>query len=186
MEILTFGHSLLAKKTTHIELPLTEHTRCQIEKIVNLIAGHTWAGISAPQIDLGLCFFVFRADKERISLDEEPIPLTVAINPSLRPLSDKIELAWERCLSYSDFDGEVPRYDEIESEYCTLDGLHTKKVLKGFSARVFQHECDHLNGILFPQRMRASDRFRIHGTDKIASSSAVWADLESKNIRPCI
>ena len=90
--------------------------------------------------------------------DGEGVPLTVLCNPEIEPLDDEMELGWEGCLSVPGLTGEVPRHTAIRYHGIGLDGRRIEREARGFHARVVQHECDHLDGVLYPQRMRDLSR----------------------------
>ena len=81
------------------------------------------------------------------------MPLTVLVNPQIEPLGDELTLGWEACLSVPDLMGEVPRYAAVRYRGQGLDGSLIEREAHGFHARVVQHECDHLDGVVYPQRM---------------------------------
>ncbi len=81
------------------------------------------------------------------------MPLTVLINPEIEPLGEELALGWEACLSVPGLAGEVPRFTAIRYRAQGLDGERFEREARGFHARVVQHECDHLDGLLYPQRM---------------------------------
>ena len=85
--------------------------------------------------------------------ETEHVPLTVLINPEIEPLTDEMELGWEGCLSVPGLMGKVPRYTKIRYRGAAPDGTQIVRTAEGFHARVVQHECDHLDGFLYPQRM---------------------------------
>ncbi len=81
------------------------------------------------------------------------MPLTVLINPEIEPLTEDMELGWEGCLSVPGLMGKVPRFTKIRYRGVAPDGSEIDRTAEGFHARVVQHECDHLDGVLYPQRM---------------------------------
>jgi peptide deformylase len=117
------------------------------------------AGLAAPQIGVGLRVVIFGVERNPRYPDAEPVPYTELINPVLRPLSDEMEEGWEGCLSVPGLRGVVPRYRRLR--YSGLDpaGNTIVRDVDGFHARVVQHECDHLDGILYPMRVRDFTRF---------------------------
>jgi peptide deformylase len=108
---------------------------------------------------VGLRVVIFGVDRNPRYPDAESVPYTELINPVLTPLSDEVEDGWEGCLSVPGFRGVVPRY--IRLRYRGLDpfGAVVERDVEGFHARVVQHECDHLDGILYPMRIRDFSRF---------------------------
>ena len=111
-------------------------------------------GISAPQIGYNLRVITFGFDKGVQGLgDENDIPWTVLLNPAIKPLSDEQVDGWEACLSVPGLRGLVPRYQHIEYSGFDQFGRKLVRQASGFHARVVQHECDHLDGVLYPQRI---------------------------------
>jgi peptide deformylase len=125
------------------------------------------AGLAAPQIGVGLRVVIFGVQppssvQEQAATrypDADNVPETVLINPVITPLDDQLEDAWEGCLSLPGLRGLVPRFRNIR--YCGYDehGALIDRTVSGFHARVVQHECDHLNGILYPMRMTDMSQF---------------------------
>jgi peptide deformylase len=117
------------------------------------------AGLAAPQIGVGLRVVIFGVTNNPRYPQAEEVPYTVLINPVLEALSDETEEAWEGCLSVPGLRGVVPRNTRLR--YCGFDaeGAAIDRVAEGFHARVVQHECDHLDGILYPMRVRDFTRF---------------------------
>ena len=113
------------------------------------------AGLAAPQIGVGLRVVVFGfEDNFRYADDVEGVPFTVLINPVLTPLSNDIEDRWEGCLSVPGLRGQVPRWRHLRYTGFDPSGQTIDRSVEGFHARVVQHECDHLDGILYPMRIR--------------------------------
>ena len=112
------------------------------------------AGLAAPQIGVGLRVVVFGFDDNPRHPDDDSVPYTVLINPTLTPLSDELESGWEGCLSLPGLRGLVPRWRHLHYRGFDPDGRVIEREVEGFHARVVQHECDHLDGILYPMRIR--------------------------------
>jgi peptide deformylase len=117
------------------------------------------AGLAAPQIGVGLRAVIFGVTNNPRYPQAEEIPYTVLINPVLEPISDEMEEAWEGCLSVPGLRGVVPRYKRLRYRGFDAAGVAIDRVAEGFHARVVQHECDHLDGILYPMRVRDFTRF---------------------------
>jgi len=117
------------------------------------------AGLAAPQIGVPLRVVIFGVTANPRYPDIEPVPDTVLINPVLTPLSDEMEDGWEGCLSVPGMRGWVPRYRRLR--YAGLDekGKPFQRDVEGFHARVVQHEVDHLDGVLYPMRVRDMTKF---------------------------
>ena len=117
------------------------------------------AGLAAPQIGVGLRVVIFGVHANPRYPDVEEVPDTVLINPVLTPLGEEMEEGWEGCLSVPGMRGAVPRYKRLRySGYDEL-GRHFEREVQDFHARVVQHEVDHLNGILYPMRIRDLSKF---------------------------
>ena len=112
------------------------------------------AGLAAPQIGVGLRVVIFGGGANPRYPDAPAVPDTVLINPTLEPLGRDEESAWEGCLSVPGMRGVVPRWARLRYGGYDADGLWFEREVDGFHARVVQHECDHLDGILYPRRVR--------------------------------
>lgn len=116
-------------------------------------------GLAAPQIGINLRIVIFCVDKNPRYPDAEVVPETVLINPVITPLSDTKEEDWEGCLSVPGMRGLVPRYTRLRYQGRDETGAVIDRTVKGFHARVVQHECDHLDGILYPMRILDMRKF---------------------------
>ena len=112
------------------------------------------AGLAAPQIGVSLQVVIFEVNANPRYPDAAEVPFTVLVNPVVTPLSDAAEEGWEGCLSVPGMRGLVPRHTEIRYQGFDADGRALERRVSGFHARVVQHEVDHLNGILYPMRVR--------------------------------
>ncbi|HXA34826.1 MAG TPA: peptide deformylase [Steroidobacteraceae bacterium] len=112
------------------------------------------AGLAAPQIGVGLRVVIFGFDQNQRYPEADPVPFTVLINPLLTPLSEQQEDGWEGCLSVPGMRGVVPRYRDLRYTGFDEAGSPIDRTVKDFHARVVQHEVDHLDGILYPRRIR--------------------------------
>lgn len=110
-------------------------------------------GLAAPQIGVSLRVVVFAMARHPRYPDAPPVPPTVLVNPLVTPLGDATEAGWEGCLSLPGLRGRVSRYLRVRYSGRDADGEPIEREADGFHARVVQHECDHLDGILYPQRM---------------------------------
>jgi peptide deformylase len=118
------------------------------------MAAEDGAGLAAPQIGVGLQVVIFGVEFNPRYPDAEPVPYTELINPVLEPLSDDLEDGWEGCLSLPGMRGLVPRHARLRYRGFDPKGNLIEREVSGFHARVVQHECDHLMGILYPMRIR--------------------------------
>ncbi|HEY7886933.1 MAG TPA: peptide deformylase [Steroidobacteraceae bacterium] len=112
------------------------------------------AGLAAPQIGVSLRVVIFEVTSNPRYPDVAPIPYTVLVNPELTSLGDELEEGWEGCLSVPGLRGLVPRLRKLRYRGFDIEGKPIDRTVEGFHARVVQHEVDHLDGILYPQRMR--------------------------------
>jgi peptide deformylase len=112
------------------------------------------AGLAAPQIGIGLRVVIFGFEDNPRYPDADPVPFTVLLNPVLTPLGDATDEAWEGCLSVPGMRGLVPRHRHLRYTGVDMDGKPIDRTVSDFHARVVQHEVDHLDGILYPRRIR--------------------------------
>ena len=117
------------------------------------------AGLAAPQIGIGLQVVIFGIEHNPRYPEAPGVPQTVLINPLLTPLGNDIEDGWEGCLSVPGMRGAVPRYARLRYQGYDQYGNVIDREADGFHARVVQHECDHLIGVLYPMRIRDFSRF---------------------------
>jgi peptide deformylase len=112
------------------------------------------AGIAAPQIGVSLRVVIFELKDNPRYPHLTPVPYTVLVNPQLTPLGPEEDEGWEGCLSVPGMRGLVPRFRRLRYQGFDVKGAPLDRTVEGFHARVVQHEVDHLDGILFPQRVR--------------------------------
>lgn len=155
-KIAKMGHPKLLRKAEQINDPTRDDIAQISVDMVETMRDAFGTGIAAPQIYESVRMIVYtiasgnHADEN--SLREEQ-PLTILVNPTLEILTDEMSLDWEGCLSVPGLRGLVPRYEQLILRALSLDGSKVEYKATGFHARVLQHECDHLDGILYPQRM---------------------------------
>jgi peptide deformylase len=112
------------------------------------------AGLAAPQIGVNLQVVIFSVEENPRYPDAECVPFTILINPQLTPVDDEVEEGWEGCLSVPGMRGLVPRHKHLRYRGLDEKGRKIDRTVGDFHARVVQHECDHLAGILYPMRIR--------------------------------
>jgi peptide deformylase len=117
------------------------------------------AGLAAPQIGVGLRVVIFGMDHNPRYPDADAVPFTVLINPTLTPLGPDMDEGWEGCLSVPGMRGLVPRYQLLRYTGVDAQGEPIARDVSDFHARVVQHEVDHLDGILYPRRIRDLTQF---------------------------
>jgi peptide deformylase len=117
------------------------------------------AGLAAPQIGVGLRVVIFGFEHSPRYPEAESVPFTILINPQIKPLGEALDEDWEGCLSVPGMRGLVPRYRELRYTGLDAAGAPIDRTVKDFHARVVQHEVDHLDGILYPRRIRDLTQF---------------------------
>lgn len=158
-EILKMGDARLLRVAQPVEAFDTPELHALIADLFDTMAAAHGAGLAAPQIGVDLQVVIFGfAHNERYP-DAPPVPRTVLINPVITPLADDEEEGWEGCLSVPGLRGVVPRYRRIRYTGVDPQGAPIDREAEGFHARVVQHECDHLQGVLYPMRIRDFSRF---------------------------
>jgi len=158
-EVLRMGDERLLRRAAEVERFGTPELAALLQDMRDTMAHLNGAGLAAPQIGAGLRVVIFGVKANVRYPDAEEVPDTVLINPVLQPLSDDVEEDWEGCLSVPGMRGVVPRWQRLR--YAGLDerGNRFARSVSGFHARVVQHECDHLDGILYPMRIRDFTKF---------------------------
>lgn len=152
--ILKMGDPRLLQVAAPVERFDTPELHDLIQDMFDTMAVAGGVGLAAPQIGVGLQVVVLGFEKSERYPDAPAVPLTVLINPVITPLSDEEALGWEGCLSLPGLRGEVPRWSRIQYQGRDPFGQPIDRIVEGFHARVVQHECDHLNGVLYPMRIR--------------------------------
>ncbi|WP_354682305.1 peptide deformylase [Cupriavidus necator] len=158
-EILKMGDSRLLQVARPVERFNTPELRTLIDDMFDTMDHANGAGLAAPQIGVGLQVVIFGFDRNPRYPDAPMVPKTVLINPVLEMQSEEMEDGWEGCLSVPGLRGVVPRHLRLKYSGYDLMGNRFERVAEGFHARVVQHECDHLQGILYPMRIRDFSRF---------------------------
>jgi peptide deformylase len=157
--VLKMGDPRLLERARAIERFDLPELHALLTDLRDTMQAYNGAGLAAPQIGVGLQVVVFGVDHNPRYPDAEAVPQTVLINPVLTPLSDAMEEDWEGCLSVPGLRGVVPRYARLRYQGYDELGRAIDRSVEGFHARVVQHECDHLIGVLYPMRIRDFSRF---------------------------
>jgi peptide deformylase len=158
-EVLRMGHPVLRERAKPVERFGTPELRSLLEDMKDTMAAKSGAGLAAPQIGVGQRLVIFGVEANARYPDAEPIPFTVLVNPKIVILTREIEEDWEGCLSVPGMRGVVPRYRKLRYSGFDIEGNPFEREAEGFHARVVQHEYDHLDGILYPQRMTDLSQF---------------------------
>lgn len=159
-EILRMGDARLRRVARPVLVFDTPELHALLADMRETMVAANGAGLAAPQIgvDLQVVLFGTGLVSPRYP-DEPPIEPTVLINPVIEPLGTEETDGWEGCLSVPGLRGQVPRWSRIRYTGVNERGQAIDRTVSGFHARVVQHECDHLIGILYPQRMRDFTQF---------------------------
>ena len=158
-EVLRMGDQRLLQRSVEVERFGTPELAELLQDMRDTMAHLNGAGLAAPQIGVGLRVVIFGVTANPRYPDVEEVPDTVLINPVLTPLSDETEESWEGCLSVPGMRGWVPRRSRLKYAGFDEHGHRFERTVEGFHARVVQHECDHLDGILYPMRIRDLSKF---------------------------
>jgi peptide deformylase len=158
-EVLRMGDPRLLERSQEVARFNTPAIDALLADMRDTMRRYDGAGLAAPQIGVPLRVVVFGVESNPRYPDAEPVPYTEIINPVLVPLSDDMEEGWEGCLSVPGLRGVVSRYTRIGYSGYDPKGGRIEREVGGFHARVVQHECDHLDGILYPMRVRDFARF---------------------------
>ena len=157
--VLRMGDKRLLQPSAEVFRFDTPELHALITDLRETMAALRGAGLAAPQIDVHLRVVIFGIENNPRYPDAEPIPETVLVNPVITPLSDETDEGWEGCLSLPGLRGLVPRFTHVRYQGFDAYGQPIDRRVEGFHARVVQHECDHLDGILYPMRMSDMSRF---------------------------
>ena len=161
-EILRMGNPILLKEAEKVEKFDTSEIHELIKDMIETMKDAQGAGLAAPQVGESIQLVIFGVDKNERYPEAEEVPFTVLINPVITPLNQEKEDDWEGCLSVPGMRGVVPRYKTINYKGFDQYGNEIDRDVEGFHARVVQHECDHLFGILYPSRIENMKLFGFH------------------------
>ncbi len=158
-EILKMGDPRLLRQAEPVTAFDTPELHTLIADMFDTMHTANGAGLAAPQIGVNLQLVIFGFSNNARYPDAPAVPETVLLNPVITPLSDEMEEGWEGCLSVPGLRGVVPRYTRLRYQGVDPYGQTIDREVDGFHARVVQHECDHLIGVLYPMRVRDFSRF---------------------------
>jgi peptide deformylase len=153
-EVLRMGDPRLLRVSRPVAEFGTPELRALVDDMRETMAHLDGAGLAAPQIGVDLRVVIFGFESNPRYPDAEAVPFTVLVNPILEPIGNDEEEGWEGCLSLPGLRGLVPRFRRLRYSGFDPDGVPIQREVCDFHARVVQHECDHLEGILYPMRVR--------------------------------
>ncbi len=151
--VLKMGEPRLLEVAQKVKKFSTPELDTLIQDMHETMEALNGAGLAAPQIGVGLQVVIFGVKRNPRYPDAEEVPYTVLVNPELAPLTEETEEDWEGCLSVPGLRGMVPRFARLRYRGRDQYGRPIDRSVEGFHARVVQHECDHLQGILYPMRI---------------------------------
>ncbi|MGE4061804.1 MAG: peptide deformylase [Rhodospirillaceae bacterium] len=166
--IARMGADILKRRATEVTDFKDPALPALVNDMIDTMMSVRGIGLAAPQISVGKRVVIFFVPADRNTGVE--IPLTVMVNPVLHPTTQNQEVGWEACLSVPGLTGQVPRFTALRYSYHNLKGEKVEGEANGFHARVMQHECDHLDGVLYPQRM--TDMRSLAFADVLTSEAA--------------
>lgn len=160
-EILTIGHPILAARADEVDVGTINSPEIQgeIQDMIDTMRDANGAGIAANQIGIPKRMFVIEVGDNPRYPYKPNVPLTIIINPSITFLSDETFVSNEGCLSVPQMRANVDRHVEIQVDYLDQTGEAVQKTIRGYSACTWQHEYDHLDGLLFPNRVTDMSSF---------------------------
>jgi len=161
LKIARMGHPILRARAAEVSDPTAPDVARLVSAMVETMEDADGTGLAAPQVHLPWRIVVYKVEDDRADEEDEGegVPLTVLVNPVIEFLDDATSIGFEACLSVPGMAGPVRRHENIRVTYQTLENEQLTFDAHGFHARVIQHECDHLDGILYPARIEDMSQF---------------------------
>ncbi len=184
LKIARMGHPVLHQVAEPVTDLVDPEIAILVGDMIDTLDDAGGIGLAAPQVHVSKRVVIFFVPEERSGDEEEDSAtnLTIMINPDIEPLSDETNLDWEACLSVPGLMGAVERYSHIKYTWLNLDGKQQEREAKGFHARAVQHECDHLDGKLYPMRMSDFTQFGfVEETNRNGDLMRLGREIEPEN-----
>ena len=175
--VVKIGSKTLLTPSEPIQQLTLELKQTVIQDMLDTMKAEDGAGLAAPQIGVNRRIMIFGVEENPRYPDAEVVPMTILINPSFEPIGDEKEEGWEGCLSIPGYRGVVSRYKSIKYRGYSEKGEEIVREVSDFHARVFQHEYDHLDGILYIHRIEDMRYFGL--TEELQKSGMIPRNEES-------
>ncbi|MGB0626825.1 MAG: peptide deformylase [Alphaproteobacteria bacterium] len=167
LKIARMGHPILRERAAEVPDPTAPEVARLVDAMIETMEDADGTGLAAPQVHMPWRIVVYMVEGARAAAEQDStdggdaggVPLTAMINPVVTPMGEATNLGFEACLSVPGMAGAVRRFDRVHVTHQTLDGETVEFEAEGFHARVIQHECDHLDGILYPSRIEDMSQF---------------------------
>ena len=165
LKIARMGHPILRARANDVPDPTAPEVARLVDAMIETMDDADGTGLAAPQVHMPWRIVVYKVEADRMADEEEEgigeggVPLTVLINPVVTPVGEETNIGFEACLSVPGMAGAVRRFNRVRVTYQTLEGKEINLEADDFHARVIQHECDHLDGILYPSRIEDMSQF---------------------------
>lgn len=165
LKIARMGHPVLNQRALEVPDPTDPGVRRLVDAMIETMEDADGTGLAAPQVHVSWRVVVYKVEAERVDAEDGDtggaagIPTTALINPVLEPVGEETDIGFEACLSVPGMAGPVRRFNHIRYSYQTLDGETVEGEAHDFHARVLQHECDHLDGVLYPMLIEDMAQF---------------------------
>ena len=173
------GHPILRTRATDVPDPTAPEVARLVDAMIETMDDADGTGLAAPQVHMPWRIVVYKVEADRAE-DEDGedggVALTVLVNPVVTPVGEETNLGFEACLSVPGMAGAVRRFNQVHVTYQTLAGEQISLDAEGFHARVIQHECDHLDGILYPSRIDDMSQFGF--VEELSKGAAEQAVVE--------
>lgn len=154
LPVMRIGDPTLRRIADPVADPAAPEIAALAQSMAETMIDAPGVGLAAPQIGRSLRLIVMRIIEDRARPADQPVRTVALVNPEFEPLGPETELGWEGCLSVPDLRGVVPRFSRIRYRGLLLDGAQVEEEAVGFQARILQHEIDHLNGVIYLDRIR--------------------------------
>jgi peptide deformylase len=167
LKIARMGHPILSQRSVEVPDPTAPEVARLVAAMIETMEDADGTGLAAPQVHMPWRIVVYKVMADRAEAEADPdeddageeVPTTAMINPVVEPVGEETNVAFEACLSVPDMAGPVRRFSRVRLTYQTLEGGTVEREAEGFHARVIQHECDHLDGVLYPMRVEDMAQF---------------------------